>query len=285
MPYYLFSISRMWTYGHEIGIGVSVPNTASVERFAQNIKDMEINIKEEAKLDYIYGTRYLNLINVPKYFEAVYELEIEYDSTLQIYNDVNDGKWLPFPFIMYNDTIDRPLKCTGENGCPVQPYNYTELWQLPVFGLNENNTLLDNFNDHFDGQQRAPFALNFNLKDLKDDLIVDGLNDFLDQIQSMDDVWILTMNQMLTWVREPVKIGLLYRYGEWKCEAREKDDCLVRGLDPVEDVVNKTDGRGNTLEALNINNLFPAGYYIVYWQTGLLIGGFIIIRLVDKYKV
>ena len=315
-----FLFIRLWVYGHEIGVGVSMPDQSSisVQRYAQMIESVSRKITSESKIEYIHGARHLGLTKQENYYKAIYELDVWYDSSLHITHENKSKNEYTYPYVMHNNTVESPLVCPGkgnDNGdnddCPKQDMHYDEQWQVPVLGfLDEDGNVQTYVRDlddlrtedwvtgfqpqvgeilynatlrHFDNNERVPLMFNFDIKDLQDEYLLEGVNEYLDNIHKQNDIWVVTIKQMMDWVLNPVRLGLTYRFGEWKCEARMKDKCHVRGLDPDEDNVNDAKNKGNPIESLNITNIFPGGYYLVYWQTGLLLGTFFLIIMYDKY--
>ncbi|OTF80420.1 Chitin binding Peritrophin-A domain containing protein, partial [Euroglyphus maynei] len=115
--------------------------------------------------------------------------------------------------------LGRALKCPTRS--------FPGLWEVPINPLfNEFNTchhadqcvfpsasddddvesivdfLKENFDRHYN-TNRAPFQLNFHVTWFTQKRNIRALNRFLDHIQSLKDVWFVTFQQMLSWMRNP----------------------------------------------------------------------------------
>lgn len=115
--------------------------------------------------------------------------------------------------------LGRALKCPTKS--------YPGLWEVPINPLfNEFNTchhadqcvfpsasddddteaivdfLKENFDRHY-ATNRAPFQLNFHVTWFTQKRNVRALNKFLDHLSTFKDVWFVTFQQMLSWVKNP----------------------------------------------------------------------------------
>lgn len=156
--------------------------------------------------------------------QALVDLNVTYDSSV-----VSDQQTHVWPY-----TLDFGLgdKCSiNENSCPKG--RYPGLWEVPIKPLqlpkkyqgqsggyecffldycpgmadsHENiKELLDwNFRKHYDGH-RTPFGINLReswfVKRSNKESSLQGLTDFLDGVLSHDDVIILSIEQMLYWMK------------------------------------------------------------------------------------
>ena len=222
------------------------------------------------------------------------------------------------PWTMDN-LLEPPMHC-GLRNCP--KVRHDQLWEIPlspmyadmaanttmmftyvtsIIGVAQKGTndifhiLRSNFDRHVKSS-RAPFVINFHTDKLVE-LVAKGvnltqaLNLFLDEVaNSRDDAWVLSMHHALQWMKDPRPLDQLYNYEAWDClQGRMRNFlCSIDGLRPEEDeymrFIEKTEQEEKKeYEGLDINSLFPEGYVMVYWQTGLLAGGFFLIYLYDKY--
>lgn len=126
--------------------------------------------------------------------------------------------------------LGRPLRC------PTKPY--AGFWEVPINPLwNDVNTchhadqcvfpsndedstdifdfLLENFERHY-STNRAPFQLNFHVTWFTSKTHIRALQRFLDYVQqNFKDVWFVTFQQMIQWVKNPQPVNQLDHF---KCE-------------------------------------------------------------------
>ena len=134
--------------------------------------------------------------------------------------------------------------CNSPATCPAK--SYPGLWLVPVNPLKQSNgfrcamldacnvpqskqewvdLLLDNFNAHYQ-TNRSPFniyshaAWFFHPGDR-----ANALREFLDQIQALGDVYVVTHSQMIDWVRNPVPSSAAVDFEPWKCLSRPPPRC------------------------------------------------------------
>ncbi|XP_054166467.1 chitin deacetylase 1-like [Oppia nitens] len=133
--------------------------------------------------------------------------------------------------------LGRPLKCATKP--------YPGLWEIPINPLwNEYNTchhadqcvfphatddddiedivnfLKDNFERHY-GTNRAPFQLNFHVTWFTQKGHIKALNRFMDYLLTLKDVWFVTYQQLVEWMREPKRLSEL----NYKCENATATTC------------------------------------------------------------
>ena len=168
-----------------------------------------------------------------KQFEILRNLSL-YDSTLiSDKNPPNDKKLFPF-------TLDYGWKERCEiNTCPAK--NHPGIWEVPIIPVSgPNNTrsceyidscanqpdgeqetidfLMDNFNQYYKGN-RAPFAIRLHqvwfhwyyTKNLS------GLMKFLDNILKLGDVYVVTVANMLEWMKDPTSLEKIKNFKPWSC--------------------------------------------------------------------
>ena len=134
--------------------------------------------------------------------------------------------------------------CIEPATCPVN--SYPGLWLVPVALYKQSNGvqcamldactvpvtkedwldfLWENFNAHYNGN-RSPFGLYshvtwFYISDTR----VEAMNDFLEQVLTMEDVYVVTHTQMLDWVKDPVPFSRIVDFDPWKCPERPPPRC------------------------------------------------------------
>ena len=157
-----------------------------------------------------------------------------YDSTLIAGKDHRNGQKL-WPF-----TLDYGWRETCEiEACPFG--SHPGVWEVPIIPVTgPNNTrsceyvdsctnqpygveetadfLMNNFNQYYK-TNRAPFAIRlqqvwFHWHYTKN---LSGLNKFLDEILKLDDVFVITVSEMLDWMKSPTPLDKINSFQPWSC--------------------------------------------------------------------
>ncbi|KAK6192183.1 hypothetical protein SNE40_003699 [Patella caerulea] len=128
-----------------------------------------------------------------------------------------------------------PFKCEI-NPCPAKNYS---LWEVPVISLVDQDSLYPcmyvdscinkpeveeeafqllwkNFNSFYT-RNKTPFILNIHARWLNTDFQMVAMERFILSLLGMDDVYIVTMHQMLEWIRNPVNLTDILDFKPWKC--------------------------------------------------------------------
>ena len=98
--------------------------------------------------------------------------------------------------------------CEYADSCANQPYSVKETTEF----------LMDNFNQYYRGS-RAPFAIRlqqvwFHWHYTKN---LSGLNKFLDDILKLGDVYVITIANMLEWMKDPTSLEKIKDFKPWSC--------------------------------------------------------------------
>ena len=158
--------------------------------------------------------------------------------------------------------------------------NATELDEGGVAAL-----LLRNFDMYY--PTKVPFLINIDIGLFKLDTsgnFIKGTNIFLDDVSSLDDVWIVGLHQAVAWMKSPRRTGETEALPAWGCQTHLLDRCTVMGLDESE--MNKASNATTDDEYKNtIKGLFPDGKVLVLWQTIILIALYLAIWHYDKVTI
>lgn len=187
------------------------------------------------------GYRSPYLVNNPAQFQALKDLGFLYDSTVlesPWWSPVSDqglGKYTwPFTYDQYNVNA-KPQFCEDwwdENGCPTQAI--PGLWQIPLYyyvrGNEDNatflgamdighvdysgypstisgNALLTVLRNHINarlGGNRAPLNLYFHANGFSNATRVSNYKQFIGEQLRRGDVWAVTMQGLIEWMKAPV---------------------------------------------------------------------------------
>ncbi|KAK6179904.1 hypothetical protein SNE40_012154 [Patella caerulea] len=169
-------------------------------------------------------------------YQALEARRLTYDSTLIIASESSQDT-MPWPY-----TLDFGWKesCYALEGCPNQ--SYRGLWEVPLYtvrdyldkfnciyadGCMQNPTtaeetfqfLLSNFLRHYNGN-RVPFGINLRHLWFSHNVYVPnkaGLDKFIRYLVEIADVYIVNINQLLDWMRNPTPLSQLKSYQPWIC--------------------------------------------------------------------
>ncbi|XP_046434302.1 chitin deacetylase 1 [Neodiprion fabricii] len=236
-------VQSLWNNGHEIAVH-SVTHRGPEEWWSKNatIEDWFDEMVGEANIIHKYaGVRIEEIrgLRVPflqvgwnRQFLMMTEFGFAYDSTIVA----------PFsnpPIWPYTLDHQPPHPC-GSPGqlCPTR--SYPGLWEIPINQLllgNYTCTMIDsctrdlsgeeiyrmltvNFNRHY-LQNRAPYGLYFHAAWFKNPAYHYAFSKFIDDTLQLPDVYFVTSNQMVEWMRNPTPLNKLKNFQPWNCNKRQ----------------------------------------------------------------
>ncbi|XP_052788900.1 chitin deacetylase 8-like [Mya arenaria] len=262
--------------GHEIGVhSVThsvIGNENLLRQEAKKQKDILMSRAGIPEKD-IVGWRSPFLkpasVNQPKILK---ELGYEYDITYT-YTRTHMSSPKPWPF-----TLDSgwPFRCATR---PCARTRVKGFWTVPVEGLmdfkdlypctyvdgcvigasNEKEAykyLMDNFMSYYN-TTRSPFGLNMHAAWFYRSFNLDAMLRFLDDIGKMDNVYIVTVKQMLDWMKYPTPLANISSLKSWNCHYKEPTE-VPTTTTTTEKVINvtKLDERRNNPMWFILRRLF-----------------------------
>ncbi|XP_001623698.2 chitin deacetylase 8 [Nematostella vectensis] len=147
---------------------------------------------------------------------------------------------------MYPYTLDyRSIQDCPVGKCPVM--SYPGLWVVPNIDLMDGNgnvcgammdacnptgnstqwyeTMLLNFQYHYHSN-KAPFGLHAHSAWFSQSTgHMEALRKFLTLVASRDDVWVLTVSQVIEWMKNPQDVNGANGFPAWDCLTRPKPRC------------------------------------------------------------
>ncbi|KAK2152650.1 hypothetical protein LSH36_322g00022 [Paralvinella palmiformis] len=291
------SVHRMYTRGHEIALSglnyISRVDTWNKYDWKASIKAQQLLIVNASKVDQpdIVGMRAQRFFpGNNEQFEMLNENHFVYDSSLLIDPDANrlDRAKYIWPFLMNKESLER-ISCQA--GCPNKTFH--GLWEVPVNQLFDLKTMglkctyLDQCLSHCHNgddvrdlllvhlqyvirDHRAPVHINLRPLTLDSPIALDGIRKFLDHVHRRHDVWIVTMSQLMNWIKVPTRNSLLAPKHFWQCNKRVYIKCSERGK-------NTTVARVTLYQVMDVNKL-------LMWQTIFFVILFIVAYQYDKYS-
>ena len=163
------------------------------------------------------------------------ELGFEYDISFT-YSRTHMDVPKPWPFTMDHGW---PYRC-GVRPCPTRA-TVSKFWAVPVVSMmdhqnrypcsfvdgcairaqNEDEAfkfLMDNFMSYYN-TTRTPFGLNMHAAWFYTRYNLKAMLRFLDELGKMDDVYVVTVKQMIEWMKNPTPVSDISTLGAWSCAA------------------------------------------------------------------
>ncbi|XP_047520726.1 uncharacterized protein LOC125060028 isoform X2 [Pieris napi] len=205
------------------------------EQFSQKKWNREVGGQREilaayggVKLEDVRGMRAPFLsVGGNKMFKMLYDSNFTYDSSLPVYENKPPSWPYTLDYKLFHDCMIPP--------CPTK--SYPGVWEVPMVMWQDLNggrcsmgdacanpseaegvykMILKNFDRHYTSN-RAPFGLFYHAAWFTQAHHKEGFIMFLDFINKMKDVWIVTNWQALQWVRDPTPISRLNSFQPFQC--------------------------------------------------------------------
>ncbi|XP_013149526.1 PREDICTED: uncharacterized protein LOC106111883 isoform X5 [Papilio polytes] len=226
-------VQNLYASGHEMA-SHTVSHSFG-EQFSQKKWNREVGGQREilaayggVKLEDIRGMRAPFLsVGGNKMFKMLYDSNFTYDSSLPVYENRPPSWPYTLDYKLFHDCMIPP--------CPTK--SYPGVWEVPMVMWQDLNggrcsmgdacanppeaegvykMLLKNFDRHYT-TNRAPFGLFYHAAWFTQPHHKEGFIMFLDYINKMKDVWIVTNWQALQWVRDPTPISRLNNFQPFQC--------------------------------------------------------------------
>lgn len=246
------NVQKMWQDGHEIAIN-SITHRLPEEWWSRNatIEDWFdefvgqaniINRFANVRMEELRGLRVPFLrVGWNRQFLMMKEFGFVYDSSI-VAPHSNPPLW------PYTLDYKMPHTCTGINqNCPSR--SYPGLWEMVMNQLEAGDytcgmvdscpsnmngddiyqMLMHNFKRHYNSN-RAPLGLYFRSMWFKNPEYMEAFERFLDFLLKLPDVYFLTNNQAIEWMKQPTPSNYLGNFEPWQCKPRK--------LEPQEETCN-----------------------------------------------
>ncbi|CAH1792398.1 unnamed protein product [Owenia fusiformis] len=223
-------VCDIYKHGHEIAVYLDAQvNTKTVNRKGDNMTFRSEFQQQQNLFEYHSGILHESIAGIRisdahvdrrTIYDMAHDL-FEYDSSYLStwYDRLNASKPL-WPF-----TMDyTPGGATG---------SHPGLWQVPIATLLLNNsresmtpvqiyhTLTTGFLQHYK-HNRAPFVMSIDSQWLNDsDELSLVLALFLTTLEKLNNVWCVSIHQMLQWMQSPISTSELMQYQPWEEDAKQ----------------------------------------------------------------
>ncbi|KAL0901835.1 hypothetical protein ABMA27_006996 [Loxostege sticticalis] len=231
-------VQNLYSAGHEMA-SHTVSHSFG-EQFSQKKWNREVGGQREilaayggVKLEDVRGMRAPFLsVGGNKMFKMLYDSNFTYDSSLPVYENRPPSWPYTLDYKLFHDCMIPP--------CPTK--SYPGVWEVPMVMWQDLNggrcsmgdacanppdaegvykMILKNFDRHYT-TNRAPFGLYYHAAWFTQPHHKEGFIMFLDFINSMQDVWIVTNWQALQWVRDPTPISRINNFQPFQCNYQDR---------------------------------------------------------------
>ncbi|RVE45208.1 hypothetical protein evm_010149 [Chilo suppressalis] len=231
-------VQNLYSAGHEMA-SHTVSHSFG-EQFTQKKWNREVGGQREilaayggVKLEDVRGMRAPFLsVGGNKMFKMLYDSNFTYDSSLPVYENRPPSWPYTLDYKLFHDCMIPP--------CPTK--SYPGVWEVPMVMWQDLNggrcsmgdacanppeaegvykMILKNFDRHYT-TNRAPFGLYYHAAWFTQPHHKAGFIMFLDFINQMQDVWIITNWQALQWVRDPTPISRLNNFQPFQCNYQDR---------------------------------------------------------------
>ncbi|KAL8602233.1 hypothetical protein ACOMHN_022746 [Nucella lapillus] len=228
-------VSSHFQYGDEIGShSVTHTNVRTKEAMILEAGGQKDNIVLEGQVpaDQVLGWRSPNLAPAgDAQVEVLQRFNYTYDISLT-YTRASASEKVAWPFTL---DFGYQYRCAVPK-CPSK--NHPGFWQVPVNSMYNPQTgypcvyvdacrptseqaafdyLMSNFR-HVYNSNRAPFGLNMHASWFFTPMYLKATHRFLDHLQSLNDVYVISVKQVLEWMRNPVKVSEVQTLPGWGCQ-------------------------------------------------------------------
>lgn len=167
-----------------------------------------------------------------KMFKMLYDFNFTYDSSLPVYENRPPSWPYTLDYKLFHDCMIPP--------CPTK--SYPGVWEVPMVMWQDLNggrcsmgdacsnppdsenvfkMIMKNFERHYT-TNRAPFGLYYHAAWFTQPHHKEGFIDFLDTINRMKDVYIVTNWQALQWIRDPTPLSRMNSFQPFQCNYQVK---------------------------------------------------------------
>ncbi|XP_064546554.1 mucin-2 isoform X9 [Drosophila montana] len=167
-----------------------------------------------------------------KMYKMLYDSNFTYDSSMPVYENRPPSWPYTLDYKIFHDCMIPP--------CPTR--SYPGVWQVPMVMWQDLNggrcsmgdacsnpsdaegvtkMIMKNFERHYT-TNRAPFGLFYHAAWFTQPHHKEGFIKFLDAINAMQDVWIITNWQALQWVRDPTPTSRINSFQPFQCDYSDR---------------------------------------------------------------
>lgn len=238
-------IQKLWEQNHEIALHSITHrgpefwwrDNATIEDYFDEFVGQAniINKFANVRMEEIRGIRVPFLkVGWNRQFLMMKEFGFVYDSSIV-------APFTNIPLWPYTLDYKIPHACLGDNNCPSR--SYPGVWEMVMNQLEVDDgrtcvyadqcpanlngddvyrMFMHNFKRHY-STSRAPLGLYFHSGWFKKPEYMDVFVKFLQFLEKLPDVYFVTNNQAIEWMRNPTPVHQLHNFEPWKCPPKQLD--------------------------------------------------------------
>ncbi|XP_053697662.1 mucin-5AC-like [Sabethes cyaneus] len=231
-------VQNLYADGHEMAshtVSHSFGEAFSPKKWAREVAGQReiLSAYGGVKLEDVRGMRAPFLsIGGNKMFKMLYDFNFTYDSSMPVYENRPPSWPYTLDYKIFHDCMIPP--------CPTK--SYPGVWEVPMVMWQDLNggrcsmgdacsnppdvdgvykMIMKNFERHYT-TNRAPFGLYYHAAWFTQPHHKEGFIQFLDTINSMKDVFIVTNWQALQWVRDPTPMSRMNSFQPFQCNYSDR---------------------------------------------------------------
>ncbi|XP_063701233.1 uncharacterized protein LOC134831435 [Culicoides brevitarsis] len=231
-------VQNLYSDGHEMAshtVSHSFGEQFSVKKWAREVAGQReiLSAYGGVKLEDVRGFRAPFLsIGGNKMFKMLHDFNFTYDSSMPVYENRPPSWPYTLDYKIFHDCMIPP--------CPTK--SYPGVWEVPMVmwqdlnggrcsmgdacsnpsdAENVEKMIMKNFERHYT-TNRAPFGLFYHAAWFTQPHHKEGFINFLDKINQMNDVYIVTNWQALQWVRDPTPLSRMNSFQPFQCNYQDR---------------------------------------------------------------
>uniref|UniRef100_A0A182J0W8 NodB homology domain-containing protein n=1 Tax=Anopheles atroparvus TaxID=41427 RepID=A0A182J0W8_ANOAO len=231
-------VQNLYSDGHEMAshtVSHSFGEAFSPKKWAREVAGQReiLSAYGGVKLEDVRGMRAPFLsIGGNKMFKMLHDFNFTYDSSMPVYENRPPSWPYTLDYKIFHDCMIPP--------CPTK--SYPGVWEVPMVMWQDLNggrcsmgdacsnppeaegvykMIMKNFERHYT-TNRAPFGLYYHAAWFTQPHHKEGFIQFLDAINSMKDVFIITNWQALQWVRDPTPLSRINSFTPFQCNYADR---------------------------------------------------------------
>ncbi|CAO1405303.1 unnamed protein product [Diamesa hyperborea] len=231
-------VQNLYSNGHEMAshtVSHSFGEQFSLKKWAREVAGQReiLAAYGGVKLEDVRGMRAPFLsIGGNKMFKMLHDFNFTYDSSMPVYENRPPSWPYTLDYKIFHDCMIPP--------CPTK--SYPGVWEVPMVMWQDLNggrcsmgdacsnpadkdnvrkMIMKNFERHY-STNRAPFGLFYHAAWFTQPHHKAGFIEFLDEINAMKDVYIVTNWQALQWVRDPTPLSRMNSFQPFQCNYQDR---------------------------------------------------------------
>uniref|UniRef100_A0A182SXZ1 NodB homology domain-containing protein n=1 Tax=Anopheles maculatus TaxID=74869 RepID=A0A182SXZ1_9DIPT len=206
-------VQNLYSDGHEMAshtVSHSFGESFSPKKWAREVAGQReiLSAYGGVKLEDVRGMRAPFLsIGGNKMFKMLHDFNFTYDSSMPVYENRPPSWPYTLDYKIFHDCMIPP--------CPTK--SYPGVWEVPMVMWQDLNGGRCSMGDACSNPPEAEGVYKMIMKNFENPHHKEGFIQFLDAINSMKDVFIITNWQALQWVRDPTPLSRINSFTPFQC--------------------------------------------------------------------